>query len=124
MRFLPDTPTVIWWLIDDARLSADARTLLEDERHELLFSAAVAWEISIKRALGKLRAPDRYADVLLDEGATPLAISLQHADAAGRLRPHHRDPFDRLLIAQAQIEDAVLVTADEAFAPYDVRVAW
>jgi len=79
---------------------------------------------SASSALGKLRAPDRYADVLLDEGATPLAISLQHADAAGRLRPHHRDPFDRLLIAQAQIEDAVLVTADEAFAPYDVRVAW
>lgn len=124
MRLLPDTHAIVWWMADDARLGADARVLLEDERHELLFSAAVAWEISIKRALGKLRIPDRYAELLLDEGATRLAISLEHADAAGRLPAHHRDPFDRMLIAQTQLEDAVLVTADAAFVPYDVRVAW
>ena len=124
MRLLADTHTLLWWLAEDARLSTRAQELLHDERHELLFSAAVAWEISIKCALGKIRVRERYAELLIDEGATPLPVTHEHAMSAGALPLYHRDPFDRMLVAQAQAEDAVLLAADAAFAPYDVRVLW
>lgn len=84
----------------------------------------MVWEVAIKRSLGTLEAPDGFADTLLGGGALGLPVGLQHAAAVAELPWHHRDPFDRILVAQAQLEGAVLVTRDEAFAAYGVPVAW
>lgn len=97
---------------------------LEDGSNRVLLSAAVVWEVSIKRSLGKLEAPDGFAEVLLEGGATPLPIDLPHASMAGDLPWHHRDPFDRLLVAQAIVEGAILVSADDALSRYGVPVVW
>jgi PIN domain nuclease of toxin-antitoxin system len=90
----------------------------------VLLSAAVAWEVAIKRSLGKLEAPDDFAPTLLRAGARPLSMSIDHAAAVGRLPWHHRDPFDRMLLAQATVERAAIVSGDTALAPYGVPVVW
>jgi PIN domain nuclease of toxin-antitoxin system len=124
MRLLVDTHAALWLLGEDERLSPRADALLTDAANEILLSAAVVWEVAIKRSLGKLDAPDGFASQLLNGGAVPLPISLDHADAVRSLPWHHRDPFDRLLVAQATLEDAVLVSNDERLDPYEVEVAW
>ena len=124
MRLLADTNAALWLLGDDKRLSRRADQLLTDASNEVLLSAAVVWEVAIKRSLGKLDAPDGFASMLLDVGAVPLAVSIDHARAVRSLPWHHRDPFDRLLVAQAGLEDAVLVSSDERLRAYDVRVDW
>lgn len=124
MRLLPDTHAVLWLLADDDRLSPRAAELLTDPAHEILLSAAVGWEVAIKRSLGKLEAPDDFADLLLGAGAVALPVTLEHAHAVGALAWHHRDPFDRMLVAQAEIEHAVVVSVDESLRAYDVQVAW
>ena len=124
MRLLPDTHAALWLLGGDERLSRRAERLLKDASNEVLLSAAVVWEVSVKRSLGKLDAPEGFADLLLDAGAAPLAVSIEHAEAVAALPWHHRDPFDRMLVVQADIEQAVLVTDDERLHAYDVRVAW
>jgi PIN domain nuclease of toxin-antitoxin system len=110
------------------RLSEAGRRLLQDPAEELLFSAAAAWEIAIKFALGKLRLPAPpaafVARALSEDRLATLPISHDHALRAGELPPHHRDPFDRLLIAQAQLESLTVLTADRQFARYDVAVLW
>lgn len=90
----------------------------------MLLSAAVIWEVAIKRATGKLDAPAGFAKLLLDAGVDPLPITIEHAEAAGALPMHHGDPFDRMLVAQAQIEQAAIVSADPNLRAYDVRVEW
>jgi PIN domain nuclease of toxin-antitoxin system len=120
VRLLADTHAALWLLDEDKRLSPSADRMLTDASNEVLLSAAVVWEVAIKRSLGKLDAPDGFAGLLLDA----LAISIDHARAVRSLPWHHRDPFDRLLIAQAALEDAVLVSNDERLHAYDVRVAW
>jgi PIN domain nuclease of toxin-antitoxin system len=124
MRLLVDTHAALWLLGEDERLSPHADALLTDAANEILLSAAVVWEVAIKRSLGKLDAPDGFASQLVNGGAVPLTISLDHADAVRSLPWHHRDPFDRLLVAQATLEDAVLVSNDERLDPYEVEVAW
>jgi PIN domain nuclease of toxin-antitoxin system len=124
MRLLPDTHAMLWLLGDDARLSERAAHLLTDPSNDVLLSAAVVWEVAIKRSLEKLAAPDGFASLLLDAGATSLAVSVEHAWAMQSLPWHHRDPFDRLLVAQAKLEGAVLVSGDERMSAYDVKVAW
>ncbi|HWX46391.1 MAG TPA: type II toxin-antitoxin system VapC family toxin [Solirubrobacteraceae bacterium] len=124
MRLLADTHAALWLLGEDKRLSRRADELLTDATNEVLLSAAVVWEVAIKRSLGKLDAPDGFARQLLDSGAVPLPISIDHARAVCSLPWHHRDPFDRLLVAQATLEDAVLVSHDGRLSPYRVRVAW
>ncbi len=124
MRLLIDTHAALWLLSEDERLSSTADQMLTDASNEVLLSAAVAWEVAIKRSLGKLDAPDGFARMLLDAGAMPLAVSIDHASAVRSLPWHHRDPFDRLLVAQAALEDAVLVSGDGRLRAYDVRVAW
>ncbi len=124
MRLLVDTHAALWLLAEDKRLSPRADALLTDAGNEVLLSAAVVWEVAIKRSLGKLDAPDGFARELLDGGAVPLPISIDHASAVGSLPWHHRDPFDRLLVAQATLEDAVLISNDERVSPYQVEVAW
>jgi len=124
VKLLPDTHTVLWWAHEPSRLSPTANDLLRDRRNEVLLSAAVAWEIAIKTALGKLAARPRLVAELLSRGGVELAITVAHADAAGALPLHHRDPFDRMLIAQAIAEGAALVSADPAMRAYEVPVVW
>lgn len=121
MRLLLDTHALLWALDTPARLRPTTRAALEDPANTVLVSAASAWEISIKQALGRLEFPLARFDALLAEaGFTPLPINTAHAVTAGQLPPHHRDPFDRMLVAQALREDAVLVTDDAAMGPYGV----
>lgn len=124
MRLLADTHAALWLLGDDDRLSRKAGQALTDASNEVMLSAAVVWEVAIKRSLGKLDAPDGFAGLLLDAGAVPLAVSIDHARAVRSLPWHHRDPFDRLLVAQATLEDAVLVSNDERLLSYGVQVVW
>lgn len=124
MRLLADTHAALWLLGDDKRLSPRADQMLTDASNEVMLSSAVVWEVAIKRSLGKLDVPDGFAGLLLDAGAVPLAVSIDHARAVRSLPWHHRDPFDRLLVAQATIEDAVLVSNDERLGAYDVEVIW
>lgn len=124
MRILPDTHAALWLLDEDQRLSRRADRMLTDASNEVLLSAAVVWEVAIKRSLGKLDAPEGFAGLLLDAGAVPLHVTTDHAEAVAHLPWHHRDPFDRLLVAQAKQEGAVLVSGDDRLHAYDVRVEW
>ncbi len=124
MKLLLDTHAAVWWLSDDTRLGDTSAQLMTDASNQVLLSAAVVWEVAIKRSLGKLEAPADLAATLLGAGAQALPIGVDHAEAIGELPWHHRDPFDRLLVAQAQIERAVLVSDDEALAPYGVPMLW
>jgi PIN domain nuclease of toxin-antitoxin system len=121
---LPDTHAVLWLLAGDPRLSDRANELLGARANEVLLSAAVVWEVAIKRSLGKLEAPDDLVPVVVGAGAVPLPVTVEHADAVGSLPWHHRDPFDRVLIAQAQLEGAVLVSADVELRDYGVSIEW
>ncbi len=120
-RFLLDTHVLLWWLTDDPRLGASARQTIADAQNEVFVSAATGWEVAIKRALGKLRAPDELETGVKEEGFVPLSITFRHAEQAGALPLLHRDPFDRVLIAQALAEDLILITNDERIKRYDVQ---
>lgn len=124
MKLLLDTHAALWFLSGDERLSVNARRHLTDDTNRVLLSAAVVWEIAIKRSLGKLTVPDEYLSLLLDAGVQPLAVTVDHAAAVEHLPPHHRDPFDRMLVSQAAIEGGALVSRDDALRPYDVTLVW
>lgn len=128
MRLLLDTHALLWWLDGDRRLSLKARRAIASASNSILVSAVSAWEITTKARLGKLPgATDVAEDVaacVASQGFLPLDITMRHAQRAGRLPGAHRDPFDRMLIAQSQIEDVALVSDDEAFDAFDVRRFW
>lgn len=124
MKLLLDTHAVLWWVADDPRLPAAAATLIADDANDVLLSAVVGWEIAIKRSLGKFTAPAGVDEVLVAGGAIALPTTIQHAKRVERLPDHHRDPFDRMLVAQAFEEDAVIVTRDPALGGYGVATAW
>ncbi len=113
---------MLWWLSDDPKLSRDARTAIAKELNTVMVSAASAWEISIKRALGKLDAPEDLPSALEAGDLHPLPITLHHALVAGALPRHHDDPFDRMLVAQAQLDGLTIITSDEQLALYGVPV--
>ncbi|MHB1242911.1 MAG: type II toxin-antitoxin system VapC family toxin [Gaiellaceae bacterium] len=121
MRLLLDTNAFIWWVGDDARLGPSARSIIAEPDNDVFVSAASAWEIAIKRAKGKLGFGDVETELERHSFET-LAIEVAHGITAGGLPPHHRDPFDRVLIAQARHESLAIVTADDAFALYDVEI--
>lgn len=121
MNLLLDTHTLIWVLEDDPDLSAQARAAIIDGNNIVFVSAVSAWEISIKKALGKLDAPDTLLEEIERLRFTPLDITLEHADRAGKLPPLHMDPFDRMLIAQAQSDQLMLVTRDSDIQQYQVQ---
>jgi PIN domain nuclease of toxin-antitoxin system len=121
-RYLADTHVLLWALGDDRRLLERHRAILLSTV-EVFFSAASVWEIAIKKSLGKLTAPDHLAALLPRAGFRPLDITPTHAEAVTSLPPHHADPFDRLLIAQARIEKLTLLTMDSQFSRYDIDVA-
>jgi PIN domain nuclease of toxin-antitoxin system len=121
VRLLLDTHALLWWLADEG-LTAEAREAIADPANLVAVSAASAWEISIKKALGKLTAPDDLAEQVRTGGFTPLPVSIAHGLAAGQLPRHHEDPFDRMLIAQAFAEQLTIVTRDKRFADYGVAL--
>jgi PIN domain nuclease of toxin-antitoxin system len=123
-RFLVDTHAVLWWLTDDPALSTAARAAIADPDDEPLVSAASVWEIAIKRALGKLTAPDDLPERISDSGFQWLPVTAAHAWRVRDLPLHHRDPFDRLLAAQALVERLAVVTSDPRFGDYGVDALW
>lgn len=126
MRVLLDTQCWLWMQAEPARFSAETRKLLLDPSTELFLSAASSWEIAIKYALGKLPLPEPPSTYvpsrMQSSGVIGLAIEHAHALHVESLPPHHRDPFDRLLVAQAQLEALPLMTADRALASYAVTI--
>lgn len=124
-RLLLDTNVAVWLLLGDRhRVSKAAVQALEDTANGVALSAATVWEIAIKRSLGKLTLPDGWSEALRRLGFDPMPVSAIHAAAVERLPWHHRDPFDRLLLAQASIERCALVTADRRLAAYAVEILW
>lgn len=124
MKLLLDTHAALWWLAGDARVGANADRELSDDTNRVLLSAAVVWEVAIKRALRKLNAPPDLAATLVGAGAHPLPITLDHAAAVESLPWHHRDPFDRMLVAQALTEGAAIVSRDDGLRQYGVTLVW
>jgi len=123
-RLLVDTHTLLWWLTDDPALSQPARDAIADPVNEPFVSAASLWEIAIKHSLGKLNAPDDLPSRIADEGFAWLPISANHAWQVRELPLLHRDPFDRILVAQALIERLPIITGDSHFGQYGVQVRW
>ncbi|MEZ5215239.1 MAG: type II toxin-antitoxin system VapC family toxin [Ilumatobacteraceae bacterium] len=122
MMLLLDTHVALWAFADPGRLGAETRAAIVDPRNTVAISAISVWEVEIKRALGKLRAPDAFAQLCLERGFDELPVRFEHAERAGRLPPIHADPFDRMLVAQAQLEQCPIVTHDRSISAYDVRV--
>jgi PIN domain nuclease of toxin-antitoxin system len=121
---LLDSHALLWWRGDHQRLSARAHEAIEDPDLSVFFSAASIWEMAIKRASGKLEVPEDLLDTMEQRGFIELPVLSSHAIIAGALPPHHRDPFDRMLVAQAQSEGLTIVTRDERIEAYDVPVLW
>ena len=122
MILLLDAHALLWWLGADPGLKDDARAAIADPANEVLVSVASIWELEIKRAAGKLRPPESLLDAVDAEGMLALPITGRDATEAAALPMHHRDPFDRMLVAQAMRLDATIVTRDPAFDAYDVDV--
>lgn len=121
MSLLLDTHVVLWWLTDDPTLSDYIKDQLDHEP-DVYVSAATVWEVAIKQAMGKLKEPADLPERIRDSGFRELPITSEHAIAAGRLPLIHRDPFDRMLVAQAAVEELTLVTRDPVFARYGVAL--
>jgi PIN domain nuclease of toxin-antitoxin system len=124
LRLLLDTHALLSLFFADGRLSRPAHEAMERSDAQLVVSTVSVWEIAIKRSIGKLNAPGDVIERTDEAGAQMLTITPQHANATGKLPLHHRDPFDRLLIAQAQLEGCAIVTGDRAFPVYDVPIVW
>lgn len=128
MRVLVDTHAFFWWVLDKPGLSRRARSIFTDEDNQILVSAVVAWELATKARLGKwpdaLPLAASVTDVIEQNRFLPLTVTVEHARNAGLLMGRHRDPFDRLLAAQSQIEGVPLITADPAFHTFGTAVLW
>ncbi|MBI4320540.1 MAG: type II toxin-antitoxin system VapC family toxin [Chloroflexi bacterium] len=128
MRYLLDTHAFLWWVLDDARLSPHAGATIRDPGNEIWFSAASAWEIATKAQLGRIafeRDPVQFIpQQVAANGFRSLAIQSDHALHVSKLPLYHRDPSDRILVAQAFIEEMILLTADPTLAQYGVQVLW
>jgi PIN domain nuclease of toxin-antitoxin system len=128
MKLLLDTHALLWWLFDDPQLSPEARTAIADFDNTIFVSSASAWEIATKHRLGRLpeaaAVAKRLPTLLQRATFTPLPISVEHALAAGSLLGAHKDPFDRMLIAQARLEKLSVATIDKVFKDYGIAVVW
>lgn len=125
MNLLLDTHVFLWAIDDHPKLSDKARAAIIDGRNVVFVSAATAWEIAVKKSIGKLSAPsENYLQELQIHRFTPLNITSEHALAVEQLPSYHRDPFDRLLVAQAQLEKLTLITRDSRLDAYDIPILW
>ena len=122
MNLLLDTHTLLWWLDDNPALGESARLAIGDPDNLVFVSSVNIWEIVIKKAIGKLSIPDDFKDVLAEQPFHYLDMTADHAFKVGELHLHHRDPFDRLLIAQCLVDGLTLVTGDSDIKKYDVAV--
>lgn len=122
MRLLLDSHCLLWWLEEEPNLSERIYALLKNPDTDVYVSAATIWELEIKRSLGRLNSPPNLGQRVLAEHFLELAIGFVHALAAATLPRHHNDPFDRMLVAQAQLEDLQLVTSDRDIFEYDVKL--
>ena len=113
MNLLLDTHVLLWWLDDNPDLSLRARTVIADGNNLAFVSAAVIWEIQIKHALGKLKIPKNFRNVLDQQGFELLDITVEHAYAVGKLPLYHRDPFDRIIVAHSKLKDYSLISKDK-----------
>ncbi len=123
-RLLLDTHAVLWWLTDDPALPSGPREAIADPANEVLVSTASLWEMAIKASLGKLTVPDDLPAAIGAEGFTWLQVRREHAWEVRLLPLHHRDPFDRLLVAQARVEGTPLLSGDQRLGAYDVDRRW
>jgi PIN domain nuclease of toxin-antitoxin system len=121
LNLLLDTHVALWWFDDNSRLRRDARTAINNADRALV-SMASAWEYAIKAALGRLRLPEPFALALERSGFEPLPIGFEHVEHVVTLPHHHGDPFDRMLVAQAQVEGLTVVTDDRYFEAYGVSI--
>ncbi len=130
MRVLLDTHAFLWWITDDPRLSLRVRTIISEGANEAFLSAASGWEIAVKAGLGRLRQlPEDNLERFISEqlalnAILSLPVRMSHALRVYTLPLHHRDPFDRMLVAQSQLEDLPVITADPIIARYPVKVIW
>ena len=128
MNLIVDTQVFLWWLVDDRALSERARDLMRNAGNTLYLSAVSAWEIAIKAALGRLEFRGEPTIVVPEQMAAnsiePLPVQISHALQVYSLPAHHRDPFDRMLVAQAQIEGLPIITPNARIGDYDVEVVW
>ncbi len=128
MNYLLDTHALLWWRLEPARLSPLARATIQDGSNQLYWSAASTWECSVKASMGRLILPDPpavfFPRVIEEEGLVALPVNHAHAAAVADLPLHHRDPFDRLLIAQAKLEGLALLSCDAIVRLYGVTVLW
>jgi PIN domain nuclease of toxin-antitoxin system len=128
MKVLLDTHTFLWWITDDPKLSLRAREIFADGNNELLLSAASGWEISIKVQIGRLRLPADPQHFIPDQlsinAIRSLPIQMNHVLHVSTLPNHHQDPFDRLSVAQAQLEELPILSADPQIGKYQVDVIW
>lgn len=122
MQYLLDTHALIWWLANDANLSLDAKNVITDPRNLIFVSAASTWEIAIKKSLGKLESPDDLLKQIKVNQFKSLPIDLEETLVVETLPTYHQDPFDRILIAQAQFFDLTIITRDRQFEFYDVKI--
>lgn len=122
MNLLLDTHVLLWWLDDNPTLSKRARSAIADGKNLVFISAVVIWEIKIKQALGKLKIPLNFRTVLEEQPFKSLDVTAEHAHAIGELPLRHRDPFDRMLVAQAKTESLTLVTRDIRLKEYEIRL--
>ena len=121
MNLLLDTHALLWWLDDNPTLSAEARDAIADGRNLVFVSAVVIWEVRIKQSLGKLQLPSNFREVLDSQAFDELPLTVDHAHRLAELPPLHRDPFDRMLVAQAMAERLTIVTRDPDIPRYPVR---
>lgn len=122
MILLLDAHALLWWLADDPQLDADAARSIADPANDVVVSAGTVWEIELKRAAGRLDAPNDLVDVVAQTGIDTLPITALDAISAARLPMHHGDPFDRMLVAHAQRLDALVVSRDRALEAYGIDV--
>lgn len=120
MNLLLDTHALLWWLADDPQLSQEARSAIADPDNAVFLSAVVVWEIRIKEAIGKLDIPSDFAEVLAGQPFSELPVTVEHANALAGLPALHRDPFDRMLVAQATAERLTVVTRDVDIPRYGI----
>lgn len=123
MTLLLDTHAFLWWRLDDRRLKPAARDAIATAA-VVFVSAASGWEVAIKQALGRLTLKESFRDMVESSGFRELPVTLAHAGGLSDLPDHHGDPFDRMLVVQAHLERATLVTHDRSFESYDIRVMW
>ena len=128
MKVLLDTHTFLWWITDDPKLSLRVRGIISEGENEIFISAATGWEIAIKSQIGRLKLPDEPQRFILEQmkinGMKSLPIEMRHALHVSTLPTYHQDPFDRILIAQAQMEDLPVLSADPEIRKYEVTIIW